>query len=132
MQPRLAALLSPRNIVVDGSFDGAGWTANSNWTVGSGVATCAGNGAANDLSRVSSVVAGVDYLVEFNILTVGVAGGGVSAILGGTTPGAIHTTVGNKSERLTAGATSTGIGFRARGDGLFAGTIDNLRIKRVS
>jgi hypothetical protein len=132
MQPRLAVLLAPRDVVEDGRFDGAGWSAASNWSVGSGVATCAGNGAANNIVRPANVVAGVDYLVEFDILTVSVAGGGVSAVVGGAAPGAIYTTVGKKSERVTAAATAATVGLGARGNGLFAGTLDNLRIKRVS
>jgi len=122
-----------REIVVDGAFDDtANWTEGTNWTVANGVAACAGNGAANGCTQVATTIAGARYRVEFDIVTVTAAGAGMSAVVAGVN-GAIYTAVGHQVDFITATAGGAqNIGIVARGDGMFAGTIDNLSIERVS
>jgi hypothetical protein len=133
MLPTLLMLLGPRDLVTDGAFDNtANWVEGSNWSVGSGVATCAGNGATNGCLQAVRVALGATYQIDFDIVTVTTPGQGVSAAIGAVA-GAIYTTVGHKVDYIVAAAGgSANVGFVARGDGLFAGTLDNLRIKRVS
>jgi hypothetical protein len=119
-------------LVTNGDFSSAtGWTAQSGWTIGSGVLT--GNVASAAFAstfRSVSLTVGRTYSVTFTIT--GYTSGEVRAILGGTTEvfGSARTSTGTFTQLLTAVAGSNSIAIQAGNPG-FVGTIDNISVREL-
>lgn len=118
------------NKIANGGFGAdTDWTKGAGWAIAAGVASKSA-GAASALSQAEAFVAGGVYLVEY-VLTA-VTGGSVSAQFGGgaTVTGASRTANGSYSESLTAGAGNTE--FRFAADAAFAGSVDDVSVRRLT
>jgi hypothetical protein len=105
-----------------------GWTKGTDWTIGSGVATKA-PGTAAVLSQAISLTAGFTYRLVYTITRS--AGAITPQFTGGSTvAGTARSAAGTFVEVLTAVTDNTTLEFSA--DASFAGTVDNVYVKRVS
>ena len=116
-------------LVTNRTFDAdTDWTKGAGWTISGGVASKVGG--AGRLSQLSaSVVAGRTYQAQFTVVSVTVAGSGVGIDVGGTIFGS-YTTAGTYTALLVAGASGV-FAIQPRGDGSWAGSIDNISIKEL-
>jgi hypothetical protein len=123
--PRLGPeLLANGDFSNPASFVESGDTAV--WNVAGGIATSVAGGAAF-LIQNEALANGDRVFVQFDILSV-TAGGARSVFGGSNTLGAIHSTIGTKSDVLTATGASTSIGLYSSG---FSGTCDNISAKKL-
>ena len=110
------------------------WTKGSGWTIANGLATHA-QGSAGDLAQqISGLVVGQTYKLSVDILTTDndVAYFFVDNNPGGNYPpltGASNSPVGHHFIYFDANATTMWLGFR--GSSLWAGTLTNLRLSSV-
>jgi hypothetical protein len=116
-------------LVTNGTFDAdTDWTKGAGWTISGGVANkVGGTGRLSQLS--ASVVAGRTYQAQFTVVSVTVAGSGVGIDVGGTIFGS-YTTAGTYTALLVAGASGV-FAIQPRGDGSWAGSIDNISVKEL-
>jgi hypothetical protein len=104
------------------------WTKGTDWTIGSGVATKTA-GTAAVLSQAVSLTAGFTYRLVYTITRT--AGAITPQFTGGSTvAGTARSAAGTFVEVLTAVTDNTTLEFSA--DASFAGTVDNVYVKRVS
>jgi len=104
------------------------WTKGTDWTIGSGVATKTA-GTAATLSQAVSLTAGFTYRLVYTITRT--AGTITPQFTGGSTvAGTACSAAGTYVDILTAVSGNTTLEFSA--DASFAGTLDNVYLKRVS
>lgn len=117
------------NKVANGGMDAdITWTKGTGWTIGAGVAAKAA-GTASNLSQACTLVAGGIYRIDF-IVTAYTAGTIKPAFLGGTTVnGTARSSAATFTEELTA--LSGNVTFAMVADAAFAGSIDQVAVRRV-
>ena len=104
------------------------WTKGTGWSIGSGVATKTA-GTASLLSQAEALTAGVTYRLVYTITRS--AGSITPQFTGGSTvSGTARSNSGTYVDILTAVSGNTTLAFSA-GAG-FAGTVDNVHLKRAS
>lgn len=104
------------------------WSKGTDWTIGSGVATKTA-GTASVLSQTITLEAGVSYRLVYTITRT--AGALTPRFTGGTTvSGTAQSASGTYVDILAAVSGNTTLEFSA--DAAFAGTVDNVYVKRVS
>jgi hypothetical protein len=113
-------------LVANGDFASAtGWTAETGWSIGSGVATKVVSGANANLFQDIGIVAGRTYRVTYTLTYVA---GGFQMIIGGTAS-SVKLASGTYTDYIVAG--SSNLRVSAFGNAAFAGTIDNISVKEV-
>jgi hypothetical protein len=113
-------------LVANGDFASAtGWTAETGWSIGSGVATKVVSGANANLFQDIGIVAGRTYRVTY---TLTYSAGGFQMIIGGTAS-TVKLASGTYTDYIVAG--SSNLRVSAFGNAAFAGTIDNISVKEV-
>ncbi len=104
------------------------WAKGTGWSIGSGVATKVA-GSASGLSQAIALEANVQYRLVYTITRS--AGSITPQLTGGSTVnGTARSAAGTYVDFLTAVSGNTTLNFSA--DATFAGTVDNVYIKRVS
>jgi hypothetical protein len=116
-------------VISNNTFDSdTVWSKGTGWSIGSGVATKTAGSAAN-LSQTVTLVAGTTYRLVYTITRT--AGSITPQFSGGSTvSGTARSAAGTYVENLTAVSGNTTFEFAA--DATFAGTVDNVYLKRVS
>lgn len=105
------------------------WTKGTGWTIASGVATKAA-GTASALGQAITLAAGGVYRVEFAV-TAYTAGTVRARLTGGAAvQGTARSATGTYVETITAGAAPTTL--ELYGDAAFAGSVDNVRLHRLT
>lgn len=104
------------------------WTKGTGWTIGSDVATKTA-GTASVLSQAINLTAGYTYRLVYTITR---SAGSITPQFTGGTPvtGTTRSAAGTYVEVLTAVSGNTTLEFSA--NSTFAGTVDNVYLKRVS
>ena len=129
MRPGLRTVLfsvTPE-LVANGGFDiDANWTKGTGWSIGSGVATKVA-GTQSSLSSLSfqNAVIGRTYACTY---TLTISAGAIQPFIGAAV-GAARTVSGTFTDYITATAVA---GYGIFGNNLFAGTIDNVSVRRKS
>jgi hypothetical protein len=118
------------DLVTNGTFDSAtGWTAETGWSIGSGVATTVA-GTTGALYQGISLVAGRTYRVDFTISNT-LSGGVIPSLFGGTTVfGPTLSGNGPKSALITAASGNTNIRF-FKDAASAALSIDNISVREL-
>jgi len=119
------------NVVVNGDFaSSAGWTTPGGWSIGSGVASHAANGANNTMFRTASLVAGQTYVLSVDMPSY-TAGSALMRLIGSSTvsTGAFGAT-GTHQYTLTAPASPTQVGILA--GTTCTATFDNFTVRPVT
>jgi hypothetical protein len=115
------------DLVINGTFTtDSDWTKGTGWAIGSGVATKTA-GTASLLSQNIGAVAGAFYQLTFTMTR---TAGTLSVRLGSTSNQFSYTSGGTRTINLLCGSTDSILYFSA--DASFAGTVDDVIVKRIS
>lgn len=134
-----------RELVLNGAYDsGVNWDMDSDWSIGSGVATkVAGAGNANLNQRNPQLRYGATYRTVFTLTR---TAGSFTLFLNGTASnqGTARSTSGTFTQDITAtgtaaastinnntGAAANGWTIRIQGNSTADGTVDDISVKRV-
>lgn len=117
-------------LIVNGDFTSStGWDYNGDvWSIGSGVATKIAGSTGFMHRPISPVTIGDEFEITFTIVTI--TGGGVQAALGAADYSISATTAGTHTFRLKATTTTAYAGVH--GNSAFAGTIDNVSVRKIT
>jgi hypothetical protein len=112
-------------VLTNGAFDGAGegWSVQSGWTLGGGVATGEA-GASSSVNQEPPLTIGIVYRTTW---TVALSAGGIQLLIG-TTTGTLHTGGGTFTEDVECAGNGF---FQILKDTSFVGTVDNVSCKEV-
>jgi hypothetical protein len=123
----LPAQTTSDNLVTNGTFDtDSDWTKGTGWSIDNGVATYDNFGTAANLRQDGIVEIGKTYILKFD--TLGDVSGNFGYALGGTVT--FFTGIQpNKTYEVEVVATDNDLRLRASSN--FAGSIDNVSVRRV-
>jgi len=115
-------------LVTNGSFSAdSDWNKNSNWSIGSGVATADGT-SSNNINQNAGLTIGRQYIISFDI-TAYTSGGGFAVRVGS---GSSYSTPVTSVATHTVTQTCEGNGYLyINADSNVVGSIDNVSIKEV-
>jgi hypothetical protein len=131
MLDKSKGLVLGSELVANGDFSNGstGWTLQSGWSIGSGVASVNSSvaGTTGLIRTGMTVVSGKTYAVTYTILSV--SGTGIRASLGGFVEATFRTTPGTYTIYVTT-TTTTGLSITA-GSTNTVGSIDNISVKEL-
>lgn len=117
-------------LIVNGDFTSStGWDYNGGvWSIGSGVATKIAGSTGFMHRPIPAVTIGDEFEFTFTIVTI--TGGGVQAALGAANYSISATTAGTHTFRIKATTTTAYAGVY--GNSAFAGTIDDVSVRKIT
>jgi hypothetical protein len=118
--------LSATELVTLGDFSAStGWTQNTGWSIGGGVASHSSGASAGNVER--NISPSIGMLVKGTMTVVHTSGGGVRLIVDGNSTPAMSFSAVDTYRAITLGTWPAGA--RAAAD--WVGTVDNISIKQV-